>query len=159
MRSHLKSKPLGFSSFSPLGSDNGPVSALSPIRRRILSNLSCLMKNSATRLPISAVAGCCVRYRGEGAGKGRGNCFGLQHCMTSIINAVELVHPEILQRPLRRTIAGIRCQSSRGGLGVCQASACGLPGYVTLGGGEDEPSAKLRPDSFPNLEGTSTVSD
>lgn len=82
--------------FPPFGSKDRSVSALSPIRGRILSNLSCLMKNSASWPPISAVSGCYVRYRGGGAGERRGNCFGLQHCMISIITAKDLIHPHIL---------------------------------------------------------------
>lgn len=64
--------------FLPFGSKDRSVSALSPGRGRILSNLSCLMKNSVSWPPISAVSGCYVRYRGGGAGKRGGNCFGLQ---------------------------------------------------------------------------------
>lgn len=83
--------------FLPFGSKDRSVSALSPVRgRRILSNLSCLMKNSASWPPISAVSGCYVRYRGRGAGERGGNCFGLLHCMISIIVAMDFIHPHIL---------------------------------------------------------------
>lgn len=95
--SHIKSEPFKFYFFfPPLDSEHRSVSALSATRGRILSNLSCLMKNSASWLPISGVSGCCVRYRGGGAGERGGNCFGLQHCMISIITAMDLIRPHIL---------------------------------------------------------------
>lgn len=126
--------------FSPFGSKGRSVSALSPIRRRILSNLSCLMKNSASWLPISAVSGCYVRYRGGGAGERRGNCFGLQHCMIRNITATDLIHPHIPLRPILD--AFIAVISSCGACYMCVCVVCealglwwvfviGVAGYVT----------------------------
>lgn len=97
--SHSKTRAIQIY-FLPLGSSHRSVSALSPGRGRILSNLSCLMKNSASWPPISAVSGCYVRYRGGGAGKRGGNCSGLQHCMIRIIAAMELIHAHFPRRPL-----------------------------------------------------------
>lgn len=125
-------------------------SALSPIRGRILSNLSCLMKNSASWLPISAVSGCYVRYRGGGAGERRGNCY----CMISIITAMDLIQPHILQHTFSAvrfnfswSLLNVRVQGLASAMGLCNGEAA----YVTRGRWWRWHSGKLRRDSSANL--------
>lgn len=86
------------------------------------------MKNSASWLPISAVSGCYVRYRGGGAGERRGNCFGLQHCMISIITAKDLIHLHI-QNPLLCAFTAVTSHCSSG----CACLAMGSWGVFVAG--------------------------
>lgn len=93
--------------------------ALSPVHGRILSNLFLphekfsILATNLRRLRMR------VRYRGGGAGERGGNCFGVQHCVISIIIAVDLIRPRILQRLSLRAFTTVKFHSNKGSLHVC----------------------------------------
>lgn len=124
------------------------------------------MKYSVSWPPISAVSGCCVRYRDRGAGKRMENCFGLQRCMIGIIKAKRTSFSPIFCGALYCVhpwqsdfidCAGCVC--------VCEAPGLwwvfviGVAGYITSGGrgAVEELSGRPWLDSSLKVEGRSNA--